>query len=296
MYAPQIELIPLDIPQPGFRQFISSWLITWKEHAILIDPGPAKSIPTILEALKTRHIEKLTGVLLTHIHIDHAGGIGDLCELIQVDWIQCHQKAHRHLVDPSRLWNSSVEVLGDLTHHYGPIKSVDEALLRHDCTIRLENLSIVVVDTPGHAPHHQCFFIHDHLFAGEAAGVFLNSSAGTYVRPATPPKFIYQEYTESIKRLLSHPALPHTMCYAHYGKKEGTKALLTAAYNQIDLWCHIVQQSIEKDDKSIIKELLTHDALFSPYTELDEDIKQREDSFIGNTIKGVRGYIRNKER
>jgi glyoxylase-like metal-dependent hydrolase (beta-lactamase superfamily II) len=103
----------------GFHHFISSWFFVDRTgRRILVDPGPAGTIPLLLDKLSSV-TDGVDLVLLTHIHLDHSGGIGQLCEQYGGSAVAAHPKAMRHLVDPRRLWSSSLEVLGDVAEMFG---------------------------------------------------------------------------------------------------------------------------------------------------------------------------------
>ena len=109
-----IFLVDLDLPPPGFYRFISSWIVKEGDRAIIIDPGPTATIATLLNALREIGIKGIDYIFVTHIHLDHAGGCGDLINNYPDPLIVCHPQAVDHLSNPERLWQGSVNVLGDL--------------------------------------------------------------------------------------------------------------------------------------------------------------------------------------
>ena len=106
-------LVDLDLPIPGFHQFIGSWILRDGDRAIVIDPGPATTINTLRNSIGEIGIHRVDYVLLTHIHLDHAGGCGDLIENYPDAVIVCHPEAVTHLSDPERLWQGSLKGLGE---------------------------------------------------------------------------------------------------------------------------------------------------------------------------------------
>jgi integrase len=101
--SPDLHLIPLDQKLTGFVSFIGAWLYQG-DKTFLVDVGPAATIPDLLTALETLRIRKLDAILLTHIHIDHAGGIGHLAAQYPDTPIICHKSGIKHLADPSKQW------------------------------------------------------------------------------------------------------------------------------------------------------------------------------------------------
>jgi glyoxylase-like metal-dependent hydrolase (beta-lactamase superfamily II) len=97
------SLIDLNIPELGYSRFISGWLYSGREMTFLVDTGPACTHDVLVDALRANGVKKLDWILLTHIHMDHAGGAGHLARDFPEARIVCHPKAVQHLVDPSRL-------------------------------------------------------------------------------------------------------------------------------------------------------------------------------------------------
>lgn len=285
-------LISLELPKTGFKEFISCWLLNSAKGALLVDPGPARSIPYLLETLAARGIQRIEGVLLTHIHIDHAGGIGQLVEGIPVGWICAHPRAHKHLIDPTRLWEGSRKVLGDLADFYGPILPVPKELIRFEESIDLSNEeAITVVETPGHAPHHISFFWRTYAFVGESIGVRYPFDGQLYIRPATPPRFIPDVFLNSIERLASHPLLPSNACFGHYGLEADAKQWIQHGQEQTQLWMKVVQENISESLDGIHLALQQRDDRFALFSKLPLELQERERIFINNSIRGMRNYF-----
>jgi glyoxylase-like metal-dependent hydrolase (beta-lactamase superfamily II) len=296
------ELYLVDLPHEkrGFRRFISSWIFKSGSNAFIVDAGTSATVKKLVEALEYLKVKKVEFILLTHIHIDHAGGVGDFLRYHPEAKVVVHEKGLKHLINPEALWKGSIKVLGDLAHLYGEIKPVPSDAI-HSGEIMFEGSEISVIDTPGHAPHHQSYIFDDYLFAGEALGVHTYlKMMNFYLRPATPPKFIYEVARASIEKLADIER--KTVCFGHFGYEEDSRKIAELALNQLDLWVETVQDiACEKgyggEDEIIHvsrEELMTTDSIFARYEYIDEDIKSREDYFIVNTLKGIVGYV--KER
>ncbi len=287
-----LTLIDLDLPLSGFRQFVSSWLWQKEGRTILVDPGPLSTVPHLLRELKQVKVQKIDFILLTHIHIDHAGGVGRLAEHFPQAQICCHPKGISHLVNPEKLWQGSLKVLGTLARAYGPIVPVPEERLFFSKEIQLNGLHIEVLETPGHAAHHLSYRLGDTLFVGEAAGVRIKWKDRLYTRPATPPKFIYEIYRQSLERLLPYSNLD--LCFAHYGWQSGEADFFCNALNQLDLWLKILEEALKAgiSDASILTErLLERDDRLKSFFAMPKDIQERERYFIANSIRGMVGYL-----
>jgi len=286
-------LIDLDQKRPGFRKFIASWFLRHASKNILIDPGPSSTIPLLVNALKALNISRLDYILLTHIHIDHAGGVGKLLKHYPSTPVLCHPKAIQHLIDPQKLWLGTRKVLGDLADLYGPIEPVPAPNLHSEASVRENDLEINIIETPGHAAHHISFLVGEYLFAGEALGVTLPGTSQLYLRPATPPVFIYEIYRDTIRTLAE---LDHVkVCFGHYGLQDNLHLLTVVALDQLDFWMDRIQREYRQDEQDkfgyLFKDITAGDPYMRAFANLPGDIQERERVFIENSIKGMLGYI-----
>ena len=118
------KLVCIDLDQPqleGFRQFISSWLCVTDRCTVVVDPGPLSTIPHLAAELRRHGVDHIDYILLTHIHIDHAGGTGALLREFPGALVICHPEGIRHMIAPEKLWEGSQKVLGQLAEVYGEI-------------------------------------------------------------------------------------------------------------------------------------------------------------------------------
>ncbi len=285
-----LTLIDLDIKALGFEKFISSWLYQSEKGAFVVDPGPACTLKTLLSALKAHHITQLDWILLTHIHLDHAGGTGDLIEQFPKARVVCHEKGFPHLIDPERLWQASLKVLGHVAQTYGKAKPVPEKNL-----FRMDRIpfgsGIEMVPTPGHAAHHLSPVFENWIFCGELLGVFHALDNGYYLRPATPPRFIPEEYLSSMDRIA--PYADRQACFAHYGVFPDGREILSAARSQLALWVDRVKSYSENPNiQDIINDLIEQDHLFNRIKDLPGTLMQQEMFFVKNSIEGILDFVR----
>lgn len=288
-----IFLIDLDLPLPGFHHFISAWVIKRGDRAIVVDPGPSTTIATLKGALREIGVKGVDYVLLTHIHLDHAGGCGELLKTYPDPVVVCHPQAIPHLSNPERLWQGSLKVLGDLAMTYGRPLPVNSELICSEGDIHWKDSTIHSLETPGHAPHHLCFFFGSLVFAGEVAGVRVPLANRPYVRPATPPPFRPEIALKSIT--LAIERAPELMCYGHYGFVGDAVSMLKRGQEQIRVWLSTIEgrrdRGLNLDEDEILSEILARDPYASPYYHLEPDIRERESYFIKNTIKGMVGFV-----
>jgi glyoxylase-like metal-dependent hydrolase (beta-lactamase superfamily II) len=288
-----IFLVDLDLPPPGFYRFISSWIVKEGDRAIIIDPGPTATIATLLNALREIGIKGIDYIFVTHIHLDHAGGCGDLIKNYPDPVIVCHPQAVDHLSNPERLWQGSVNVLGDLARAYGQPSPVDRERICSEPDIDWKGYIIQSLETPGHASHHMCLFLRGLVFAGEVAGVRVPSGNKRYIRPTTPPPFRPEIALKSISLVTDMG--PEVICYGHYGFLRDAVTILKMAEGQIRSWLTVIEErrneGLSLKEEEILGEILARDPYMSPFPKLESDIRERESYFIKNSIKGMLGFI-----
>ncbi|MBI5016761.1 MAG: MBL fold metallo-hydrolase [Deltaproteobacteria bacterium] len=284
--------VDLDLPREGFRRFIAPWVLRRGEAALVVDPGPRATVPVLLAALRELGVERLGGILLTHIHIDHAGGAGLLLDRFPGVPVVCHPKGIPHLADPTRLWEGSRKILGDLAAAYGEIAVVPQESLIFGEALELGAWRVSALETPGHAAHHASYIVGDVVFAGEVAGMRYELSSGVYQRPATPPVFHPDVYRASIDRVAGVGAAH--LCLGHYGLAKRPAEALEVAREQIGIWMAVAARHRGADEgagEAILQELLETDQHFARLRELPPDIQARERYFAFNSIAGVRGAV-----
>jgi len=291
-YSDNLFLITLPPVAPGFENFIGAWLYKG-EINFIVDVGTSSTADALLNALAESGVERLDYIFLTHIHIDHAGAIGEIAAHFPGTPVVCHKDGIPHLADPEKLWKGTKKTLGGIADAYGPVKPVPPDRLAD--ALLLDNCPVIPVMTPGHSIHHISYIYKDCLFAGEAGGVYYFLPAGReYMRPATPPKFFCDLAFESIDTLISKS--PGKICYGHLGLKENAALMLKGHKKQLYLWKNIIRNETSKfaDDDLItrcIKILLAKDPLLTGFFNMEEDMKEREKIFLTNSIKGFVDYI-----
>ena len=284
------KLIEIKQDMPGFNRFISSWICRDVIN-IIIDVGPANSAQRLIDSLTAIGLERVDYILITHIHIDHAGGLADLMDHYPMARVICHKDSIKFLVDPARLWKGSLKVLGKIARLFGPPKPVPRERLTPHTKNEIKDL--LIIETPGHAAHHLSFSYRSHLFAGEAGGTYLALKNAEYMRPATPPRFFFDVCLNSIDRLLALENQP--IFYAHFGKAESSHLMLKKFRCQLSLWKEIIYKfaagSLRGDEliEKCLRTLLEKDPSLKAFHQLDIDIRERERFFMRNSINGYLG-------
>lgn len=292
-----LYIVDLDQPLEGFHHFLSSWVYIKDGVTLAVDPGPRSTIPVLVEALKELQVTKLDYILLTHIHIDHAGGAGALVENFPEAKVICHPKGVRHMVDPSKLWEGSRKFLGKVAEVYGEIAAVPEKNIGYQNPVEIGGEMITAYETPGHALNHLCYQIGHLLFLGEVAGINYPLDKNLYLRIATPPPFVYEVYRNSLEKV-SALNVSH-VCFGHYGYRQEVQYVFDTALDQLDNWMATVERryragGILNEDK-IYEELLQNDRGLSTYHLLPADVQNREKIFSINSIRGMWNYLKEKD-
>ena len=283
------ERIDLDMESLGYGNFISAWLYTGNRGNFLVDPGPAATIDHLVAEMRTRGAETLDWILLTHIHLDHAGGVGHLVQHFPEARVLCHEKAVEHLIDPARLQEGSLKILGKVAEAYGAIRPVPADRVLSAESVDFEE-GITVIPSPGHAAHHQCFVFRDILFCGELYGVFQQLADGFYLRPATPPRFVADVFFASMDAV--RPYADRTLCFGHHGTYPDGLVVAETAEKQLSLWMEVIDSQPDGVGvQHVVTALKKRDPVFASMDQLSARDRKREQYFIGNSLRGIAGHL-----
>ncbi|MGA2158581.1 MAG: MBL fold metallo-hydrolase [Dehalococcoidia bacterium] len=287
--APNLKLLDLQPPIPGYSKFISSYLVGNEKKAI-IDPGPAVATPGLLEALAEASTkpEEINYLVLTHIHIDHAGGIGSAVREMPNASVVVHERAMPHLVHPEKLWSASKQTLGDLAIKYGEIEPVPAGRIiaaADNMKLDMGDSELEIYFTPGHAIHHLSLFDRSQgiLLAGEAAGVCTEGK----IRPATPPPFKLDVMLASVDKLIE--LNPSKLCYGHFGCYDNGLERLKQYREKLLMWHKIVIEEMGwgKNPDEILAVLREKDGDLEYLDRLGDDEYRRELVLLLNSIRGM---------
>lgn len=191
-------------------------ICAYETAGTVIDPGPTSSLETLLDSLE----EEPQALLLTHIHLDHAGASGVLCRRFPHLKVYVHERGARHLADPSKLLASAQRLYGDdMDRLWGEVAPVpEERIVALQGGERIEG-GFQVEYTPGHASHHVSYFdeVTGDAFVGDVCGVRIPPHE--YVIPPTPPPDIDVEaWMRSLDIVASWS--PRGLCLTHFGRYE----------------------------------------------------------------------------
>lgn len=293
----QINSIDDNLKCISLDKLINTWVYTSDNLSFLVDPGPTVSVNLLKKSLDQLKIKKIDYFLLTHPHIDHAGGVGKLLSFFPQAKIICHPKGVKHLINPEKLWKASLRVLGKSAEFYGRIEPVPKDRIEYQENI--ENGAISVIETLGHSPHHQSYLFKDILFVGEACGHHCPSEDVIFIRPATPPIFEYDLYLSSIQKLKDLDLFKYKICFPHWGMRESAAMMINIAYDQIKTWLKVTESLYDRRNNPnfmelLYLELLKKDKIFSNLRSLDQEIQSREPFTMRQSVAGIMGYIEKK--
>ncbi len=282
-----LYIVALKQNLPGFDRFVNS-LVYKGEKTFLIDVGTLASMPILLKSLEQLEVNSIDAILLTHIHIDHAGGTGELVKHFPHSPVVVHRSGLKHLISPEKLWQGSLKTLGAMAEAYGEIVPVPENNLID--VAEFSEFGITPIMTPGHAPHHVSYLHEDMLYAGEVAGVFFDKGGEDfYLRPATPPRFFMETFLGSIDRVAETEH--RRACFGHFGMSKNPKEVYGRAKEQIELWAEIIHSVMDRQDSPNFIEnttelLLAKDYMLKDIQDFGEGFVIRERGFMKNSILG----------
>jgi glyoxylase-like metal-dependent hydrolase (beta-lactamase superfamily II) len=253
----------VDLHFQGHQQSIAVYVIPHKEGIALIESGPGSTFNNLkagLENLKYR-LEQITDVFVTHIHLDHAGAVGALAKYGAT--IHVHPVGAPHLINPEKLLASATRIYGEhMDRLWGKMLPVPENqihILEDGDIVNLEPLSVLAMDTPGHATHHHAYLVREVCFSGDVGGIRIPGTAQIRL-PMPPPELNLEDWRRSVKKLRA--AGPKRIAPTHFGVYEAAdKHLLDLErlIDEIDLW----MEEVMPGDPSV-EEI---DQLFQAWTE-----------------------------
>jgi glyoxylase-like metal-dependent hydrolase (beta-lactamase superfamily II) len=259
-------VVEIDTLLGGWERVTAGYLVEGPAP-VLIETGSQSSVGALLSALADHGVDPgdLAGIAVTHIHLDHAGGVGDVARAFPKATVYVHEKGARHLIDPERLVRSAAMVYGDLLDTlYGrldPTPAERVHVLADGEEIEIgPGRTLTSIDSPGHAKHH--LGLHDSgsgiIFAGDAVGVRL-PDAGV-LRPATPPAdFDLDQAVDSLHKFAARR--PTGLALAHYGLLGSPEQLLVEAEDELRRWTGTAERAWHagEDIEAALNEVFGHD-------------------------------------
>jgi glyoxylase-like metal-dependent hydrolase (beta-lactamase superfamily II) len=263
-------VVEIDTLLGGWEKVTAGYLVEGPDP-VLVETGSQTSVPALLAALEHLGVaaDDLAGVAVTHIHLDHAGGVGDVAQAFPNATVYVHEKGARHLADPTRLVDSASRVYGRLLDDlYGRLEPTPADRLHvladgEEIAVSPSRV-LTTVDSPGHAKHHLA--LHDSqsgiLFVGDAVGVRLPEAG--LLRPSTPPPdFDLDQAVSSMRRFAARR--PAGIALAHYGLVPDHESILEEAEDTLQRWAAVAERAW-RDGRDIAE------ALSESFTLADDDL------------------------
>ncbi|MBF0127079.1 MAG: MBL fold metallo-hydrolase [Magnetococcales bacterium] len=266
-----VTRIDVEYVRPGFT---AAWLVRERGRAVFVETGPLPAVPLLLGAL-TRHglsPGAVEAIIVTHVHLDHAGGAGELLRHLPNARLLVHPSGLQHLVDPSRLIAGAKVVYGEerFMATLGGAVPVDPARVHCPAdgeTFSLAGRPLTLLETPGHSLNHLCVFdeASRSLFTGDAFGLSYRELDGIgrpfFLPATTPTQFDPQSYQETVRRLAALG--PARLCLTHFGSVPWMPVYVDDLERQLEVYRQLAMETNEK---------MAHDALVAA---LRGDLRER---------------------
>jgi glyoxylase-like metal-dependent hydrolase (beta-lactamase superfamily II) len=263
--APGIYAVDTGLLRPNFD---ASHIIWRGDEAAFVDCGTAHSVPTLMAALDTLEIQanRVRYLLLTHIHLDHAGGAGQLMAALPKATCVVHPRASRHMIDPTRLEAGTRAVYGDELYDriYGALMPIPARRLQEVADgerLTLGGDELEFLHTEGHAKHHYCIWdpTTRHMFTGDTFGLSyraFDSAAGPFIFPTTTPvHFDPEAARSSIGRIVSYG--PKACLLTHYSSVTDVSRLADILKRELDAYVAITE-SVDGEEAAIASRMRAH--------------------------------------
>jgi glyoxylase-like metal-dependent hydrolase (beta-lactamase superfamily II) len=284
------DVFQLDTKMAGYPGITAGYLIR-SSRPCLVETGTSKSAPVVRAALASLGIEPgdLATVVVTHIHLDHAGGVGDIAGMFPAAEVVVHEKGARHLADPTRLMASARMVYGDaLDVLFGELAAVPADRLR-----TLDDTGLVDLGdgrrldshySPGHARHHVGLLdsLSGDLYVGDAAGVYIPETGD--LRPGTPPPdFDLEVALDSLGKFSSLG--PSRLLFSHYGPVADVAATLERSAEEISVWvsetraARMAGMDLDHAVEAVRQQTLSRYTSFAD--DADPDVKEKFEQIAG---------------
>lgn len=242
------DVFCVDTRMGGYESITASYLIRTSKPC-LVETGAARSTSVVIDQLTSLGVgpSDLGTIVVTHIHLDHAGGVGDLAAAFPNAEIVVHEKGARHLADPSRLLASAHQVFGAaMDRLFGDLRPTDAQRIRavgdRDAVDLGDGRTLSAFANPGHAKHHIGLVdsVTGDLYTGDAAGIYVPETKD--VRPATPPPDFDLDLT--LESLAAMRAVgPTRLLFSHFGPVTDVDETLDASVAELHFWVEAVREA-----------------------------------------------------
>lgn len=277
------------------RPGITGAFLLGGDRTALLETGPRTSLQHVLDGLEANGVTDLDWIVVTHIHLDHAGAAGTLAARFPNAKVAVHEVGAPHLVDPSKLWSSASRIYGDAMERlWGGIDPIDPDrihVLRDGDKIDLGGRTIQAIETPGHAGHHHAYLddLSGVVFTGDALGVRLPETG--VMRPATPPpEFNLESAIGSIRKIRSAGAA--SLWLTHYGASDrgidptSVEETCDRAIDALERWASWIRET-----RSVTKDI--DEVTAAVKQKVEDDLKDRLSSEAVDRMEQTTSYRMN---
>ncbi len=252
----------------GYQNYGASYVIGCSELA-LVDPGTSNAVSAI-ESWFTEgsaDLSDLASIVLTHIHLDHAGATGELVRMVPDLKVYVHERGVPYLVDPADLIESVKQATGDRFPQYGtlaPVPQKNIVPIKNETTISIGDLDLLALPTSGHAPHHISYLEKESriMFPGDSAGLYVDHQL---IPTTPPPSFNLEESISSLEKMKEKR--PSTLLFPHFGTRKNPLELMDKYQELLVDWVNSIR------DKYLAG---------TPREELDSWVVRNFDQWLGN--------------
>jgi glyoxylase-like metal-dependent hydrolase (beta-lactamase superfamily II) len=294
------DIHSVDTLMSGYTGITAGYLIAG-ERPCLVETGTARSAPAVRRALDALGISPtdLATIAVTHIHLDHAGGVGDLAAAYPNAEIVVHQRGARHLAEPAKLMGSARRVFGDLMDTvFGELRPTDASRIRAVDDVGEIDLGgsrkLTTYYSPGHAQHHVGLLDSDSgdLYVGDAAGIFIPETG--VIRPSTPPPDFDLDTALTSLRHFSDLG-PQRLLFSHFGPVDHVGSALEEAADELRDWVDAVRETradaLDLDHAVTMLRERTAERYGRLYTEPELDAKFELLNSTAANINGINRWL-----
>lgn len=251
----------IDVIDSGYysKDFAAIYLIRQRNKVVIIETGSNFSVPLVEKALIEDGLSfsDVAYIIPTHVHLDHAGGAGELMRKCQNASLVVHPRGSRHLIDPSKLIAGAMAVYGEekFKEFYGEIIPIDSDRVieaEDNFILDFDGRVLKFIDTPGHARHHFCVWDKEtkSMFTGDTFGISyrdLDHQNDVYVLPSTSPvQFDPEALIQSINRIMEFK--PERVCLTHFSAIKPTQSVVNQLIDSINFVSNLAKKYATTSD------------------------------------------------